>query len=506
METFTRRAILRRGPALALATVSPLAVAARRARTISPSGGDHDEIQIRNAFSQGVSDVVLNPGKYRISEPIVLGRNQTLRGINASLVATASSNIELRTTASCVVLSDDCILEGLTFLAHEVTLAIPKGKQGTVIRVIGSNNIINNVKVSASNDKDNPWPIAGAAVFGENLRNNKIIHSYFHMCGIFYCYGSASFTEITGCTVTNAPGNAISGYATSSKWRSEGHVVSNNKINHPGRMGIEEFCHLDGKIKTFIFGTRILNNSIISSSNDSPIYFAMSMVGLDAYVSGNTILNWPTSYCIEIGGGRGAVIENNKILWDNGNPKCVIGIQIQKSDYVPKKTVIIRNNLFFSPGKAILSRGQDANISYNIFKNVIISAVEYDVLGGRASIIGNTVMVNSPSIPAISNRVIFSLTCFAKMYGNKIYYSKYSHRENLLETAVYSSNFPSLYSNNEIHIDYSDKSARFIAFSGKAADLIASKFEGNSVHFSKEGSVSKYSYRPNSGISYILIK
>jgi hypothetical protein len=398
---------------------SPLAAVLRHSARLSPSGGVHDEAAIARAYVEGTRTLSLAAGKWCISAPIEVPSGCTLLGPGARICAADDAKARLRTHGNHVVLADRAVLADLQFEPQRDLSGFTLGQDAAVIMVRGSHTRIYNVSVQAAPLPGGYQP--GGLIVAGNVRGNRIEGCIFRRCGLHYSYGAARSTVVMNCLFDHAPGNAITGLCTEPDGVAMGHVVEGNQILCPGRMGIEDYGKLVDPRPRTILGTRISQNTIIASAESRPEFFAISAVGLNSLIEKNHIQNWPRDYCIEVGGGRGAVVHNNTIEWSDGNPYAVVGVQVQGLAYTGRR-VEVSGNRIVGASAAMLSRSQDVLFASNTIVDPGRSAADFD-RGGRAEITNNLVYVSNPRLLSATARILFNLPGPATMQGNRVTYA-----------------------------------------------------------------------------------
>tara|TARA_R110002124_G_C8908162_1_gene510367 strand:+ start:37 stop:1626 length:1590 start_codon:yes stop_codon:yes gene_type:complete len=161
--------------------------------------------------------------------------------------------------------------------------------------------------------------------------NNKITAG-----GVRYATATSSSNKVSNNKIY---GGQISGNVNTSTDVSYGHIIDNNTLIFPTRMGIEDQGQPQNN--QFLSGTRITNNTIVGGN--TPEFFAISAVSTNTIITGNSIVNWGNEYAIEIFSDYSVTISNNSIVWTDGNPNDAIGIQSQISPYEGGANLISNN-------------------------------------------------------------------------------------------------------------------------------------------------------------------
>ena len=414
-----RRSFCTSGAALVFSTVC----SARPAPvTICPSGGSDDQRAIATAFSSG-ANVVLAPGKYMIDAPIEVPPHCRLSGHGAQVYASISVKGRLLSHGTHVELGDGSELADLFFGPQPDMSGFVPRTTASVIMLRGSYGLVSKVTVHAVPPANPRIELQGLIVAGVGNRGNRVEHCIFRRCGVHYSYGAAIGTQVISCTIDHAPSNALTGLCTVPNAIATGHILMNNRIIFPGRMGIEDFARLLDKVPKIIRGTRILQNFIVSDALARPEYFAISAVGLDSVIEGNRVINWPRQYAIEVGGGRGALIRGNLLRWTDGNPHEVVGVQVQAPAFAAARRVQVVGNQIEGAAVAMLSRSQDVLFAHNIVIDPSRSVADYDVGSAAAEIVGNVVEVRRRSTTGVGARILFNMLGCAEFRGNQIRYA-----------------------------------------------------------------------------------
>ncbi|WP_230772200.1 hypothetical protein [Sphingomonas sp. Leaf4] len=406
------------------ALAMPTDAAGERMVKIPASGGDFDDVAIQRALDRGATTVLLTSTAYRISTTIVVRAGQTLAAKGATISAAQSPTGQLRDIGTHVAMTDFCVLRDVHIVVEAGDASFVANRTSSVIRMEGSGSRIERTKVTVRPGRTATYSPVAITVWGVGVVDNVIQDCHFTGCGLYYSFGSAQRTIVRRCVFLRAPQNALTGLCTVTSLAAEGHVIDGNTILYPGRMGIEDFSRIQDVPAKVIRGSHIVNNRIVSEATGRPMpeYFAISAVGLDSVIEGNCIENWPTAFCIEVGGGRGALIRRNQCLWTDGNPNRVVAVQVQEPEYSGRQLVHVTANRFVRPFKALQSRGQAVLFSDNVVTDPIRSIVDYDRPAGTAMIYDNIVTVDSSRPPDVADRILFFVPGRTDMRRNRITY------------------------------------------------------------------------------------
>jgi len=247
--------------------------------------------------------------------------------------------------------------------------------------------------------------------------------------GISYCASTHSSNNVKVVNnILNECHFCISGNG-SAAFSSKGNVIEGNTITNTSYiayMGIEDYSGANASTSgstNGLFGTKILNNTIINAAALANDFSGISAVSMDAEIAGNTILNWASAASIEIAVNSNAKLINNTIKHDV--------LSTTASGYIlsgnnNSSSVTITGGLCEGLNLAVTVNGNKATKT----ATTQISGMDirgcnkaFDIQGANCntSLIGNNIYVTNAST-ALRNQILL-WKGYTRIIGNSIIYN-----------------------------------------------------------------------------------
>lgn len=351
--------------------------------------------------------ILLPAGTYIINKALNLRSNVKVYGAaGATIMAGNSMSGILLTHGHYFNLekADNCLIFNIIFKQGAQPFAL---KEWSNACIFASNSKGTNILYNTFNFNLKYGRLGLEAVWftGSETTNTVIKGNKLYTVGIEYAEAGASRALVQNNYVKNAHGIGINGHGNNASVCLD-NVISDNVIEYPGNMGIEDWGNTSGTI--------IKNNTILHTGQDPghrDDAMGISAVGARPQILNNKITDaW--MYYIEIGGNSNKTVDGNII---NDTRGLATGIIINYTDTSAtnqtntNNKVTIKNNQILNCELGIHYYGNNninTLLQSNTFKNPKVSAVKFD---SDAAIIDATITNNNVSIaePAAKVRSIF---------------------------------------------------------------------------------------------------
>ncbi len=360
--------------------------------------GLHDDTEILQKLINTQKAIFLPAGTYLISKTLNFKSNVKIYGTTGATVASGKKiGGTLLTNGRFISLyeADNCLIYNITFESSGSVFSFSEWSNACIYVADskGTNIISNTFNFEFKFGK------AGMEAMwftGSRTENTVIKGNKLYTVGIEYAEAGASTCLVDSNYVKNAHGVAINGHGNSDQTIT-GIVISNNIVEYPGYIGIEDWGNTGGTV--------IKNNTVSHTGQDNTKIDAMgiSAVGGRPQILNNTI-NDAKLYYIEVGGTTDKLINGNII---NDTKRLATGIIINYTADEDNKTnanrnVVITNNQINNCDIGISYYGKN-NITTELRSNKISNtksiAVNIDSNGPMiaATIADNTILFTTPA-------------------------------------------------------------------------------------------------------------
>ncbi|GAB2979793.1 hypothetical protein GCM10027049_13920 [Mucilaginibacter puniceus] len=387
-------------------TVVPADAANAKKFGVVGDGVTDDTEKLQNLINTQTK-ILLPAGTYIINKVLNLRSNVKIYGATgATIMAGNKMSGALLTNGHFFYLdkADNCLIFNLIFKKSSQSFTL---KEWSNACIFASNSKGTNVLSNTFNFNLNYGKQGLEAVWftGSETTNTVIKGNKLYTVGIEYAEAGASRSLVQNNYIKNAHGIAINAHGNNTSVCAD-NIVSDNVIEYPGNMGIEDWGNTSGTI---------IKNNIISHTGQDPLRrddaMGISAVGSRPQILNNQITDaW--MYYIEIGGNSNKTVDGNII---NDTRGLATGIIINYTDTSSinqantNNKVTITNNQIFNCELGVNYYGSNninTLLQSNTFKNPKVSAVKFD---SDAAIIDADVSNNNVSItdPTTKTRSIF---------------------------------------------------------------------------------------------------
>lgn len=351
--------------------------------------------------------ILLPAGTYVINKTINMRSNVKIYGATGATILPGNHmSGALLTHGRFFYLNkaDNCLFYNIIFKQTTQTFSLEEWSNACIF---GANSKGTNVLSNTFNFNLKYGKLGLEAVWftGNETSNTVIKGNKLYTVGIEYAEAGASRALVQNNYIKNAHGIGINAHGNNTSVCAD-NVVSDNVIEYPGNMGIEDWGNTSGTI---------IKNNTISHTGQDPAKKEDAM-GISAVGSRPQILNNQITdawmYYIEIGGNSNKTVDGNIIKDTRGLATGIIINYTDTSSINQSNTnnkVTITNNQIFNCELGVSYYGSN-NINTllrsNTFKNQKVSAVKFD---SDAAIINAEVINNNVTItePATKVRSIF---------------------------------------------------------------------------------------------------
>jgi hypothetical protein len=387
-------------------TIVPVDAANAKKFGVVGDGVTDDTEKLQNLINTQ-SVILLPAGTYIINKALNLRSNIKIYGATGATIMAGNNMSGILLTHGHyfnLEKADNCLIYNIIFKQGTQPFAL---KEWSNACIFASNSKGTNILYNTFNFNLKYGKLGLEAVWftGSETANTVIKGNKLYTVGIEYAEAGASRTLVQNNYVKNAHGIGINGHGNSTSVCAD-NVITDNVVEYPGNMGIEDWGNT--------VGTIIKNNTILHTGQD-PAHredaMGISAVGARPQILNNKITDaW--MYYIEIGGNSNKTVDGNII---NDTRGLATGIIINYTDTSSinqtntNNKVTITNNQILNCELGIHYYGSNninTILQSNTFKNPKVSAVKFD---SDAAIIDADVKNNNVSItePATKVRSVF---------------------------------------------------------------------------------------------------
>jgi hypothetical protein len=369
--------------------------------------GVTDDTEKLQSLINTQTTILLPAGTYIINKALNLRSNVKIYGAaGATIIAGNNMSGDLLTNGHFFYLdkADNCLIYNLIFKQSSQSFKL---KEWSNACIFASNSKGTNVISNTFNFNLKYGKLGLEAVWftGSETANTVIKGNKLYTVGIEYAEAGASRALVQNNYIKNAHGIGINGHGNSTSVCAD-NVISDNIIEYPGNMGIEDWGNT--------VGTIIKNNTILHTGQDAARRddaMGISAVGARPQILNNKITDaW--MYYIEIGGNSNKTVDGNIIDDTRGLATGIIINYTDTSSINQTNTnnkVTITNNQIVNCELGVNYYGSNninTLLQSNTFKNPKVSAIKFD---SDAAIIDADVNKNNVSItePATKMRSVF---------------------------------------------------------------------------------------------------